>query len=125
MSISLGTTCALDTEGKAYCWGTNANGQIGDNTAIGKNTPVNISAFGDITNKTLKAIYTIGDDTSQGRRTCALDTEGKAYCWGIGQGGQIGDGSNLDRLVPTAVSTSGALNGKTIIPFVPYSIRYF
>lgn len=45
--------------------------------------------------------------------TCGI-YEGSAYCWGTGGSGQIGDGFNSNRNVPTAVSTAGVLAGKTI-----------
>jgi hypothetical protein len=46
---------------------------------------------------------------------CVLDDAGAAYCWGDNDLGQLGDG-NLDNPVPlpTAVDTSGDLDGKAI-----------
>jgi alpha-tubulin suppressor-like RCC1 family protein len=35
--------------------------------------------------------------------SCALDTVGHAYCWGQNNFGQLGDGTNIIRAVPTAV----------------------
>jgi alpha-tubulin suppressor-like RCC1 family protein len=35
--------------------------------------------------------------------TCAVTLEGTAYCWGLGEDGQLGNGSTDDRPVPTAV----------------------
>jgi alpha-tubulin suppressor-like RCC1 family protein len=38
--------------------------------------------------------------------TCGLDRTGVAYCWGANDGGQLGDGTMIDRNSPVAVSTS-------------------
>lgn len=58
--------------------------------------------------------------TSQGRRrfsavsagndhACAIDsTNGTLHCWGNNQSGKLGDGTTLNRSVPTAVNGSGA-----------------
>ena len=49
------------------------------------------------------------------RGLCRLVGDGKAYCWGYGLYGQIGDNAFINRLVPVAVDTSGVLSGKTVI----------
>jgi alpha-tubulin suppressor-like RCC1 family protein len=38
--------------------------------------------------------------------TCGLTSSGNAFCWGLNSQGQLGDGSTLDRLVPTLVRGS-------------------
>jgi alpha-tubulin suppressor-like RCC1 family protein len=35
--------------------------------------------------------------------TCALTTAGKAYCWGAGSFGQLGNGGITNQLTPVAV----------------------
>ncbi len=39
-----------------------------------------------------------------GSHTCGLTSSGRVYCWGSNDWGQLGDGTNDRRLVPTAVS---------------------
>ena len=46
--------------------------------------------------------------------TCAIASDNRAYCWGSGNNGQLGNGSTADSRVPVAVNMSGALAGKTI-----------
>ena len=42
---------------------------------------------------------------SLGYHTCASDTSGRVYCWGLNDTGQLGDGSNSNRSVPVQVSS--------------------
>jgi alpha-tubulin suppressor-like RCC1 family protein len=39
------STCALVTGGKAYCWGNNFEGNLGDGTRQNRSTPVAVSPF--------------------------------------------------------------------------------
>lgn len=110
-----GHACALDSTGKVYCWGENEAGQLGDNTIINKDAPVAVYTAGALSGKTIQAI------TGKEDNSCALDTAGKAYCWGKNDYGQIGDntgGSGTYKQVPTAVYTSGVLSGKVISSLV-------
>ena len=37
--------------------------------------------------------------------TCATRTDGSLWCWGLNGEGQLGDGTTVDRYVPTRVGT--------------------
>jgi len=110
-SISAGSdhSCALES-GKAYCWGDNNYGELGDgSTSVGYSVPVPVDTSGVLAGKTLTQI-TAGD-----QYTCALDSTGAAYCWGDNEDGELGAGcSAADSGVPVAVDTSGVLAGKTL-----------
>ena len=103
-------TCALDSTGAAYCWGDNTYGDLGNNNStISSAAPVTVDTSGVLAGKSLAQIIA-GYYT-----TCALDTAGAAYCWGINDDGQLGDASTaFEANVPVAVDTSGALAGKTL-----------
>jgi len=75
-------TCALTPAGAAYCWGDNANGELGNGTLVSSDGAAPVKVLG---NHTFKAIGP-GED-----HTCALTVEGKAYCWGANGSGQLGD----------------------------------
>ncbi len=98
-------------DGRAYCWGENDDGQLGDGTTTDSSVPVAVDTSGALAGKTLTQISAGGGG---GLDTCALDTAGAAYCWGSGFDGALGDGTTADSSVPVAVDTSGALHGKTI-----------
>ncbi len=101
-------TCALDSAGVAYCWGYNYYGELGDGTTADSSVPVAVDMGGVLAGKTLTQI-------SAGHViTCALDAGGAAYCWGYGDGGELGNGGNASTSVPVAVNSGGALAGKTL-----------
>jgi len=108
------TTCAI-VNGKAYCWGPNENGAVGDNTTTQRNLPTKVIDTGVLSGKTVTSISQDGfvSDASGGfAHTCAV-ASGAVYCWGDNLVGQLGDGTTTDRTVPVAVLTSGVLSGKT------------
>ena len=101
--------CALGSNGAAYCWGKNTDGQLGNNTVTSSSVPVAVSTSGVLAGKTLTQV-TAGNDL-----TCALDSTGLAYCWGDNTRGQLGNNSTTTpSLVPVAVTTTGALSGVTL-----------
>jgi prepilin-type N-terminal cleavage/methylation domain-containing protein len=101
-------TCAVASDDRAYCWGDNWTGALGDNTTTDSLIPVAVNTSGVLADKTVKYI------TSGQIHTCAIASDDKAYCWGSNSNGQFGNNSTTQSLVPTAVSTSGVLSGKTI-----------
>src|ERR1022692_1496684 len=100
--------CAI-SGGRAYCWGNNNDGELGDGTTVSASVPVAVNTSGALAGKTLIEVTT-GDSLD----TCALDTAGAAYCWGNGALGLLGDGSTISSTLPVAVQTSGVLAGKTL-----------
>ena len=84
----------LDLSGKAWGWGYNPSGQVGDNTAVIKSTPVAVLGV----NKTFCQIKTCGNFSSS-----ALDFRGKVWCWGHNLYGQLGVNSLTLYSTPVAV----------------------
>ena len=91
-------TCALTTEGKAYCWGVNGQGRLGNNSTADSRIPVAVQMPAGVSFQSIAAGIT---------HTCALTTTGKAYCWGQGDGGRLGNNSTASSLTPLAVSSAG------------------
>jgi alpha-tubulin suppressor-like RCC1 family protein len=100
--ISAGGTgsCALTSAGKIYCWGANDFGQLGNgqvNPCCSPTGPVLIQS-----SLTFAAIFA-GAGPGGGSHACALTADGSAYCWGRNESGELGDGTQTNRSVPTAV----------------------
>ena len=85
--------CALTTAGTAYCWGLNAQGELGDNTTTNRFVPQPV--VGGFTFTSITAGLT---------HECGVASDASAFCWGANGNGQIGDNTNTIRLTPTAVS---------------------
>jgi alpha-tubulin suppressor-like RCC1 family protein len=80
-------SCALRSDGKAFCWGRNQYGQLGDGTQTMSTTPVAVSG-----GHTFEQLA-VGDLTA-----CGITADGSVYCWGSNARGQLGDGSPMDGL---------------------------
>jgi hypothetical protein len=108
-SISAGGehSCAIEN-GKAYCWGDNRYGQLGDDSTVDSSIPVAVDMSGVLAGKTLIQI------SADSNHTCAVDSKGAGYCWGDNSYGELGDGSFTASPVPVAVDTSGVLAGKVL-----------
>lgn len=87
-------TCGVTTDDRVYCWGSNANGQLGDGSTMSRPQPVLVA--GGLRFRQVEA---------GSYHTCARTTDNRAYCWGWNSSGQLGDGSTtLRRLRPVAVA---------------------
>jgi alpha-tubulin suppressor-like RCC1 family protein len=93
--ISLGGdhACGIVLGGEAYCWGANANGNLGDGTTTERSVPTPVS--GGLLFKWIAA----------GRgHNCGITTADQVFCWGASIAFQ--GGSNIDVLTPTPVATT-------------------
>ncbi len=89
--------CGLDLEGKAWCWGSNFNGALGDTGRVASDSPVPVRGS--------RRYLTIASGDSH---ACALDRDGHAWCWGQNRvgagGGALGDGTIENKSYPVPVS---------------------
>ena len=87
-------TAAVKTDGTAWTWGRNANGQLGDLTVICRSSPVTPVGGGT----------TWCDIGAGSYHTAAIKTDGTAWTWGGNGTGQLGIGTAVDRSSPGVVS---------------------
>lgn len=97
VAVGLSFSAALDKNGRAWAWGANAAGQLGDNTIVSKRTPVSI----------LGAVKTFCQIAVKQQTVRAIDKYGQVWAWGQNATGQIGDNSIVNKCTPVAIG--GAL----------------
>ena len=90
-------TCVVTTAGAAKCWGHNASGQLGDGGGYNRSTPVDVAGLSS----------GVVDIAAGGRHTCAETSTGGLKCWGRNDFGQVGDGTETDRITPVDVQGYG------------------
>jgi alpha-tubulin suppressor-like RCC1 family protein len=86
---------ARKSDGTLWSWGSNGNGELGDNTQTNRNKPVQVTGFTGV------AAIAAGNGYS-----LAAKTDGTAWSWGYNAQGQLGDGTfNGPRLVPGQITS--------------------
>jgi alpha-tubulin suppressor-like RCC1 family protein len=92
-------TCGVAADGSGYCWGKNNTGQLGAQTS---------PSCGGTACSMVPALVSGGFAWKQivaGRyHACGLSLSGVAYCWGLNDLGQVGDGTTTPRMAPTRVA---------------------
>lgn len=87
-------SCAIDEFRGLICWGSNDDGQLGDNSNDSSSVPVRAQLPEGATARQIAA----GNS-----HTCALLDNDDVMCWGNNAMGKLGDGTTSQRLVPTKV----------------------
>ena len=86
---------ALRKDGTVWAWGENGSGNLGDGTTTNRNIPAQVSGINNI----------IAITTEQGgHHNLALKNDLTVWSWGFNNHGQLGDGSNTNKLTPIQVS---------------------
>jgi alpha-tubulin suppressor-like RCC1 family protein len=86
-------TCALLQDGTVWCWGLGSSGQLGENATTTRISPIQVQGLGT---------GVVGIALGQ-NHTCAYKDDGSVWCWGANGTGQVGDGTQVNKLVPTQV----------------------
>ena len=108
IAAGISNTCAIGSDGKAYCWGDGHNGELGDNSGSSQFTAVAVSQGAVPAGVSLVSI------APGYQHTCAIGSNGKAYCWGYNSSYNLGDGTNIQRNTPVAVIQGGMPSGVTL-----------
>jgi alpha-tubulin suppressor-like RCC1 family protein len=88
--------CALSVAGKAYCWGDDFSGELGDERH-GEPGQGGAESSVPIEVHTSLAFVAIGSGDGY---SCALTEQGLAYCWGSSGGGVLGNGERVAGVPP-------------------------
>lgn len=84
--------CALRADGKVFCWGENARGQLGTGNRSNRSYAVEAG------------VSDVIELVAGQAHTCALRANGSVMCWGDNSYGQLGQGSEADdSTTPVAV----------------------
>jgi alpha-tubulin suppressor-like RCC1 family protein len=86
--------CALTEDGRAYCWGANGFGELGNGTNDLSTVP-----------EAVLGGFRFASISAGSRFTCAVEESGGIGCWGRGVWGQLGDGSTESSTVPVLVAS--------------------
>jgi alpha-tubulin suppressor-like RCC1 family protein len=90
-------TCGVTyPDRRAYCWGFNALGELGDGTTTKRLKPVLVAGAHQFREVSAGAYH-----------TCGVTTADQAYCWGWNKFGQIGDGTDVGRRQRPALVAGG------------------
>ena len=84
------TTCGISREGRAYCWGYNGWGNLGNGTS-GAPSATPVAVAGGMTFKSVS----LG-----AQHNCAVTTDDKVYCWGFNQSSEFGNNNAASSNVP-------------------------
>ena len=81
-----------DVFGVSLSWGSNANGRLGDNTAVSKSSPVLVAGG-----------FTNWCQVSGGDHSVGVRTNGTLWAWGCNASGQLGDNTIVSKSSPVSV----------------------
>jgi len=84
--------CARLGSGAVRCWGANQSGQLGVVGPKSSNVPIEVPGLHDVV-----------EIRAGGATSCARTRDDAIWCWGNNMAGQVGDGTTIDRFVPTRV----------------------
>ncbi len=98
---SNGFTCALTTGGAAYCWGYGRHGVLGNRTTDEEFfTPQQVETSERFVDLRTSIV---------GNSACAVTADGRAFCWGHNDDGQLADGTAESRWIPVRVQADNTI----------------
>jgi alpha-tubulin suppressor-like RCC1 family protein len=93
------TSAAITSTNHILVWGNNAYGQLGDDTTIDRFTPQDITdQFYLNFNEEITSIV-LGPTHS-----AAITSDGRIFTWGKNDLGQLGDGTQINKKIPTDIT---------------------
>ena len=94
---------AVGSDGNAYAWGSNGDGQLGNGTRSSRSAPVRVKTPDRKTYPDLPEDFTYLQVSAGGQHSLAVGSDGNAYAWGFNGYGQLGDGTTGTLTTPVIV----------------------
>ena len=102
ISVGGNHTCAVKSDATLWCWGDNPAGQLGTDDTTPRQVPSAVVMTG-MTGATQVA--------AGWNHTCALLADKTVACFGRNADGQLGDGTDQDRMTPAVVQGLSNVTG--------------
>src|SRR5262249_5683353 len=90
-------SCARKTDGTLWCWGYNANGQLGNGSTTQSTTPIQVASLD----------ASVAQVARGKRHACERKLDGTLWCWRYNNYGQLGNGSTAQSAAPVQVAALG------------------
>ena len=100
-------SCAISIDRALYCWGYNAEGQVGNGGFTNQASPVRVFAG---------AVSTFSDVRVGGNHSCAISQANALFCWGKGNDGRLGFTGSKVKNWPTPVAIAPTIAFKSVAP---------
>ncbi|MCF7924787.1 MAG: hypothetical protein K9L64_06775, partial [Candidatus Izimaplasma sp.] len=98
LSIGMHHVLALTENNQLFAWGRNDYGQIGNNSTVDVETPLNITNVFNLNDDVISEIH------SGYHHNLIMTNTGKTYVWGGNQEGQLGIGNKVNQTTPMMFS---------------------
>ncbi|MGE5101534.1 MAG: Ig-like domain-containing protein [Deltaproteobacteria bacterium] len=111
-SVSVGDSvaCGATADNRAYCWGSNSAGQLGNgSSSTGTSAAPNL-VIGAVSGGAMS----LARVAAGGNHACGLTPSGAAWCWGSDAFFQLGNGDGLRDSSTTPIPVAGGQNFSTI-----------
>jgi alpha-tubulin suppressor-like RCC1 family protein len=86
-------TCAVTSDGAVLCWGDGTVGELGNGSTAPSLLPVGVVGL----SSGARAV------SAGGAFSCGIDAMGAVLCWGLGAGGELGNGTSRSEDAPGGV----------------------
>lgn len=106
-------TCAIRSDGTAWCWGNGDRCQVGDGDCVDRAAPRQVIGITNAVEMAVGSAY----------HNCARLADGTGRCWGENGLGQLGDGSVTDSATPVPVANLNDIVAIEASMFVTCAVR--
>lgn len=100
-------TCAVAADGTPYCWGSDAEGELGTDVSIQECTVGESRIACSSIPRPVDGGLRFEDVTTGLHFACGVTPDGEAFCWGLNDVGQLGDGTTVSSTTPVRVVDPG------------------